>query len=192
MMFPFVHLFKGVDIQAYDKQVPLNPWTNVLQGTPKKTLSLKSNQNRNLFLCYCDQYESMGLQCLKYFQGEFIIHVGELIHTGCASGSPQAPWGRSSGPDFQVKLSELYHLVLTKKLDISFPFANDYLTVWKRTNIFDAKKAKKDLAGDADNDGDGDGGDDGDDGEQEADSWCDIPPNERIKSYATELYTHLL
>lgn len=43
------------------------------------------------------------LDLTKRFLGDFIIHVGELIHTGCASGAPQSPWGRSSAPDFQVR-----------------------------------------------------------------------------------------
>ena len=60
----------------------------VVQGDAK-FLKKKICKDRNLFLCYPDEGESVGMQCLENFRGEYIIHVGELMVTGCASGFPQ-------------------------------------------------------------------------------------------------------
>jgi hypothetical protein len=97
--------------------------------------------------------------------GGFIVHVGELLVTGCISGAPQAPWGRTSSADFQQRLYSDYHCVLTLPL-VSFPFSRDFLTVWKRTVMFDAQN----MEFDDDNDGDEDSGDEEDEGEEESDS----------------------
>jgi hypothetical protein len=39
-----------------------------------------------LFLCYPDDTEEMSTKCLRYFKGDFIIHVGELFSTGVLIG----------------------------------------------------------------------------------------------------------
>jgi hypothetical protein len=103
-------------------------WTTVRKGDPSILLqnnnskknkkkkdraeSASSSSSPALFLCYPDEGSSVGIECLNNILTtapdsrdpfcRYLIHVGELIHTGCASGSPQAPWGRSSSPDFQV------------------------------------------------------------------------------------------
>lgn len=151
----------------------------MFEGTPQSILTPAVAQNKqaplsalNLFLCYPDQGQEVGLPSLEAFQtltdeynnhgqgpvqrlskskskskeiqggeeigGGYIVHVGELLTTGCISGAPQAPWGRTSSPDFQERLFKDYHCVLTMPLE-SFPFSRDFLTVWKRTVMFDAK-----------------------------------------------------
>ena len=139
-----------------DSFIPL--LVKVHQGTPTSILSPAVSENKqlplsnlNLFLCYPDQGSDVGLPSLEAYQtltdchnqkgqqkGGYIVHVGELLVTGCISGAPQAPWGRTSTPEFQERLYTDYHCVLSIPLE-SFPFSRDFFTVWKRTAIFDAK-----------------------------------------------------
>jgi hypothetical protein len=60
----------------------------VKQGDAK-FLKNKECKGRNLFLCYPDEAEPVGIKCLEYFKGEYIVHVGELMATGSAGGFPQ-------------------------------------------------------------------------------------------------------
>lgn len=55
--------------------------------------------------------------------------------TGTLTGGEQRPWGRTSVSDFQVALAERFHCILCVPIP-SFPFSQDYLTVWKRTSFF--------------------------------------------------------
>ncbi|CCI39922.1 unnamed protein product [Albugo candida] len=105
-------------------------WTKVLSGTPEV---LSKHTERTLLLCYPDDFEeseeSMALTCLDHYNGDTIIHVGEWLgQTLCL---PDA-WGRTSSPEFQVKLSAIYHKVLQVPLP-SWHSSMDTLTVWKRT-----------------------------------------------------------
>ncbi|DAZ92387.1 TPA: hypothetical protein N0F65_003770 [Lagenidium giganteum] len=105
-------------------------WTEVLKGTPKM---LRKHSDRALFLCYPDDFEdsdeSMALECLNNYSGDTVIHVGEMLgQTLCL---PDA-WGRTSAPEFQVRLASLYHKVLQVPLP-SWHSSIDTLTVWKRT-----------------------------------------------------------
>jgi hypothetical protein len=106
---------QGINISPYDIQPPSECWTKVKHGDPSILIKKRKKfaPNSALFLCYPDEGASVGIECLSNILDstagdphdpfcQYIIHVGELIHTGCASGSPQAPWGRSSSPDFQV------------------------------------------------------------------------------------------
>jgi hypothetical protein len=111
---------KGVDIVAFDKTVSKDAWTSVLEGGAEKLSDEKIAKGKSLFLCYPDEEEPLALECLENFQGDFVIHVGELISTGQLSG-PQAPWGRTSSADFQVQLAEEFHCVLVADLP-RFPF----------------------------------------------------------------------
>ena len=61
-------------------------------------------------------------------------------------GYPQSPFGRTSSADFQIELSEKFHCVIKAEIP-RFPFSNDFLTVWKRTNfiqIFDGDESSND------------------------------------------------
>ncbi len=179
---------RGVDITAYDIFVDSkNSWTTVQKGGPK-VLKHIANKGRTLFLCYPDEAQDMSIECLDNYSGEYIVHVGELITTGTLSGSPQAPFGRTTSSDFSVRLAEEFHCVLTAQLP-RFPFSNDCITVWKRTKWVQGRAR--------------DGDDDGEEDEEEADEdkeenedddeWADIPASERMPlDRAAPCLEHLL
>jgi hypothetical protein len=100
-----------VDIVAYDIDVPPKPWTIIEQGGPEILLREEIVSNRNLFLCYPDEYNHMANQCLDFYEGEYIIHVGELINDPTYS-YPQRPWGRTTCGDFQMELMTHFHCIL--------------------------------------------------------------------------------
>lgn len=123
----------------------------VTQGGPE-ALAYPQNKNRTLFLCYPDEEEqhntptgkhetgvsiscSMAKQCLNFYGGEFIIHVGELYGDSISLDSQQAPWGRSSSWDFQIELMKSFHCVLKCSLKSSWLHVRDTISVWKRTSI---------------------------------------------------------
>eukprot|EP00957_Ditylum_brightwellii_P006732 511101-Ditylum_brightwellii.AAC.1 len=58
---------------------------------------------------------SLGYQCLENYTGNTIIHVGEL-YTDNTLSLEQAPWGRSSSPEFQQRLASEFHCILKAKL----------------------------------------------------------------------------
>lgn len=78
-------------------------------------------------------------------QGQYVIHVGEHILTGTCFGPPQAPFGRTSSADFQVKLAEDFHCILTAKLENRLPYSMDSISVWKRTEYVSGKEHEEDL-----------------------------------------------
>lgn len=86
---------RGVDVIAYDICAPKPSafsttksnqkqkskyWFDVRQGGPEV---LKGETNRALLLCYPDDFEeseeSLALKCLECYQGDTVIHVGELF-----------------------------------------------------------------------------------------------------------------
>ena len=98
-------------------------------------------KKRALFLCYPDeeefntdgsdnQCETMGAACLEHFQGDIVIHVGELY--GDTVSMDQAPWGRSSGSEFQQRLHSEFHCLLKAKLK-NWLHVKDTISIWKRT-----------------------------------------------------------
>ena len=176
-------LESDVDIISFDSAPPAKEeaWAPVQKGDPK-VLKKSSSKGRNLFLCYPDEGEGMALECLENFTGEYIIHVGELINSGTLS-LPQSAWGRTSAPDFQVKLNAEFHCVLNAQLSASFPFSRDCISVWKRTEFVRGK-----------------GGGEEEEEEEEVgvedekgDAWACIPLEERIPvDRAAPLYQHLI
>ena len=111
---------------------------HVLQGGPEV---LEEHSDRTLFLCYPDEDDtivtepeegpiSMGAACLKYYKGDYVIHVGELY--GSTLSMEQAPWGRSSSPEFQQQLAADFHCLLQISLP-SWLHVRDTLSVWKRS-----------------------------------------------------------
>ena len=106
-----------------------------------------SKSGRSLFLCYPDEDDaastapnddnankvpvSMGAECLEHFQGDFVIHVGELH--GDTISMDQAPWGRSSAPEFQQRLAAEYHCLLKATLPC-WLHVRDTISVWKRSD----------------------------------------------------------
>jgi hypothetical protein len=160
---------RGVDITPYDKHaasIP-NKWCEVLKGTAK-VLESGDLASHNLLLCYPDETSNVGARCLISFQGEFLLHIGELITTGSYTGGHQAPFGRTSSSDFQVALCEAFHCVLVVPL-VSFPFARDCLSVWKRTQCVAGRSGAA------------------------SDEWKDVPPEERLPlQIVAPAYKHLL
>lgn len=77
-----------------------------------------------------DRPSSMGAACLEYFKGDTIIHVGEIY--GDTLSMDHAPWGRSSGAEFQQRLFSEYHCILKAKLP-NWLHVRDTISVWKRT-----------------------------------------------------------
>jgi hypothetical protein len=134
---------RGVDIVAFDKFVfnessrsnaCTSCFTEVMEGGPEK-LQLPSMSHRNLFLCYPDESESMSIAALEIFSQEYLIHVGEMIHSGTCAGAPVAPFGRTSSAEFQVALTESFHCLLICQLQTTYPNSKDCISVWKRTRF---------------------------------------------------------
>ena len=137
-------MLEGVDIIGYD----VNPQQGgqIGDGTTRSFVAqpggpevLTEHPQRNLFLCYPDETvlqsedgeeTSLGALCLEHFQGEYVVHVGELY--GDTLSMDQAPWGRSSGASFQERLAAEYHCVLQVALP-NWLHVRDTLSVWKRS-----------------------------------------------------------
>lgn len=216
---------RSVDIVAVDKYThgSEEAWCTVIRGDAKilktdiaktkldpKTNAKKDKKRtpRTLLLCYPDQGENMASSCLENFEGDTILHVGELLPsgTGTRSGGLQAPWGRTTGADFQVALAESFHCVLSYALP-SMPFAKDYLTVWVRTkwtpgrwacdagsesgaSITSDPAPKKSQQGKPKRKP----GEEEEDEECEDDCWADIPEDECLPAIniAAPKFAHLL
>lgn len=166
----------GVDIVAFDREIDhSSAWAEVMLGGPKK-LSKKIAKGRNLFLCYPDEDSSLASQCLTNFNGDYILHIGELITTGQLS-SPQAPWGRTTSADFQVSLMSDFHCVLVAELP-AFPFSRDCISVWKRTDFV---RGKESIDAEFGSSPDDDGKEDEVDSDSaEDDAWASVPVSERL------------
>ena len=163
---------RGVDIVPFDVySKPKKCWTTVYKGGPE-IISHRYARNRNLFLCYPDEQESIAFECLENFTGEYVIHVGELITTGTMGGPPQAPFGRTSSSAFQLELMSTFHCVLAAELYLALPFSKDCITVWKRSNFVLGRVLNEGMSDDEeeeDDDDDDDEDDDDDDDDEEDD-----------------------
>lgn len=161
-------------------------WTEVRRGGAEK-LATPEAAGRTLFLCYPDEVSDLGLQCLRRFAGDTIVHVGELVTDGTLS-LPQAPWGRTSAEEFQVNLFSKFHCILRAALP-SFPTGRDAITVWKRTTTCPVL-----MPGSGSSDGEDDGDDDEEeDAGPEVHWWRHIPVAERLEvDAAAPCAAHLL
>jgi len=131
-----------------------NDGFTIYKGGPE-ALNSEVAEKRILFLCYPDEdvyageggniedegsggaddareqmSTSLGAACLEHFKGDTIIHVGELV--GDTISMDQAPWGRSSGAEFQQRLYAEYHCILKAKL-MNWLHVQDSISVWKRS-----------------------------------------------------------
>lgn len=204
----------NADIVCFDKYSIEKPWTTVYQGGPEVLKISKIAKGRNLFLCYPDENESMAVECIQYYQGEYIIHVGELIVTGGTLSQIQSPWGRTSTSEFQVLLMEQFHCVLITEIP-TFPFSSDHISVWKRTKTVYGKESHfqdeeeeeiedkedfpvKDLSKPVDTANkeltvDENEVDDGEEEDEDGDLWRSIPPDEVLHfNIAASAFAHLL
>ncbi|CAM9433845.1 unnamed protein product [Hapterophycus canaliculatus] len=109
-------------------------WIEVKEGGPE-VLEEPCNEGRSLFLCYPDDFEgeteSLGLRCLHSFEGDVVLHVGELFGDSVSMTPGQSPWGRTTSQDCQEELASKFHCILKVPLP-SWPHSRDTLTVWKR------------------------------------------------------------
>ena len=123
---------------------------------------------------------SMAYECLQYYQGDTVIHVGELMNViSPIIGNDTAPYGRTSSISFQEYLFSHYHCILQYKLPLNWLHTNnDYLTVWKRsrnvTTIVYSTSLDQETNGNTNDD------DDDDDGEDEEVQYRHIPFEERL------------
>mmetsp|Transcript_30258 Transcript_30258/g.73635 ORF Transcript_30258/g.73635 Transcript_30258/m.73635 type:complete len:489 (+) Transcript_30258:38-1504(+) len=157
------------------------------------------NKNRTLFLCYPDDedmategedndgtIQSFGWNCLDHFQGQYVIHVGELIMADNNLSYDQAPWGRSSSPEFQQRLMSEYHCIYKITLP-SWVHVRDTLSVWKRTELCTMVFAA------GDDEDDDEGGNNGEEEEEEEVHYRHIPPDEILPvDVAALCMAHLL
>uniref|UniRef100_H3B168 Uncharacterized protein n=2 Tax=Latimeria chalumnae TaxID=7897 RepID=H3B168_LATCH len=127
----FLLQHQGVDVLAFDANTiyPLEMrYTEILTGGPE---TLQQFPDRALFLSWPDAEESstFSLDCLSYYTGDTVCHVGELL------GETQSanPWGQSTSRDFQLALAEDFCCVCRIRLP-SWPGHMDSFTVWKKKN----------------------------------------------------------
>ena len=144
---------RGVEIAAYDRDVGAEaraagvgvaPWTEVRQGSAE-VLGQAGHAGAALLLMYPDDLEEgedaipLSLASLEAFEGETLIHVGELFGEslsvsmeGQELSDVDYPWGRSTDARFQIRLVSSFHKVLQVPLPC-WANARDSLTVWRRT-----------------------------------------------------------
>ncbi|KAF1323572.1 Clavaminate synthase, partial [Globisporangium splendens] len=100
---------------AYHGQVP--PFCAIGKGGPE-VLKQDDMKARNLFLCYPPPHDDMAFNCLRFFQGEYVIHVGE--------------WQGDTGDRrFEKELETRFNLV-NEHLLPNWGNSAYSLTVWKR------------------------------------------------------------
>ena len=151
----------GVDIDCFDilEKKKKNKGTKrasregdifeVKKGGPDVLLrDAYKDGKRNLFLCFPDEDvqegqgqvddgsddehapASLALACLNNFSGDYVVHVGELF--GDTVSCEQAPFGRSSGAEFQCSLYKNFHCLLKASLP-KWPHEAQTISVWKRS-----------------------------------------------------------
>ena len=175
---------RGCDVIAVDKYTKENndkPFIDdIVAGDASFLKNKKKCKGRALMLCYPDDRESLSLDCLEVFQGDTIIHVGELCTTltGTHAAGLQRPWGRTTCSEFQVELATAFHCVLNQKLAGAFPHSNDYISVWKRTQFVTTTSSSSDD----------------EEEEEEEEGWAVIPAGERLPviNVAAPAFQHLL
>mmetsp|Transcript_2310 Transcript_2310/g.5463 ORF Transcript_2310/g.5463 Transcript_2310/m.5463 type:complete len:300 (-) Transcript_2310:42-941(-) len=184
---------RGVDVVAFDAKPPPKCYFDVKVGGPEVCSSLS---DRSLFLCYPDDAcradlddkedssksdseedpGSLALACLRAYEGEAIVVVGESVCSGGTLSLAQAPWGRSCDSLFQVELAQSFHPVLVAALP-RWPLSRDCIVVWLRTRVCPVVFEKESD----------------DDSETDAMLWGDIPESEILAAdCAAPCARHLL
>ncbi|XP_030041501.1 uncharacterized protein LOC115456511 [Microcaecilia unicolor] len=121
----------GVDVLSFDTNIVYPPemrYTEILTSGPE---ILEQFPERGLLLSWPDTEESsmFSLDCLAFFQGETIIHIGELLGETLSAN----PWGQSTARDFQLALATDFCCVKRMRLP-NWPGHMDSLSIWKRKN----------------------------------------------------------
>lgn len=122
---------RGMDVIAYDESpvdgVQRNPWhptarrawTQVVQGT---AVAVKPHHDRAMLLVWPPRDEPFATHCLKLYQGDTVVHIGDL--GGC-----------TGTPGFFNLLKDEW--VLRQEVtNPSWPWINDKLTIWKRREAY--------------------------------------------------------
>jgi len=176
---------QGVNVIPFDAVVPEEGHTAVRRGGAE-VLSTPEAAGRTLFLCYPDESGKLAQDCLNRFTGTTIVHVGELISDGTLS-LEQAPWGRTSHKDFQVKLMSSFHCILRAQLH-AYPTGRDSISVWRRSTTCPVW-----MPGDEDDDEQDDEEEGGEAAQCEVQWWRHIPKQERLPvDAAAPCCSHLL
>ncbi|KAM4796522.1 uncharacterized protein WCC33_001657 [Rhinophrynus dorsalis] len=120
---------RGLDVVAFDQNSIFPPdlrYTEVMTAGPE---ILERFPDRALLLAWPDADESshFSRDCLAYFRGQTLIHIGELLGETMSSN----PWGQSTSRDFQLALAEDFCCVKRLRLP-SWPGHVDSFSVWKR------------------------------------------------------------
>ncbi|XP_060704334.1 uncharacterized protein LOC132830559 isoform X2 [Hemiscyllium ocellatum] len=122
---------QGVDLISFDTNTIYPPemrYSEILTSDPEM---LEQFPDRVLFLAWPDIDESstFSLDCLSYFRGDIILHVGELLGETLSANH----WGQSTSRNFQLALAEDFCCLSRVKLP-NWPGHLDSLTMWKRKN----------------------------------------------------------
>jgi hypothetical protein len=132
--------------------------------------------------------------------------MGRSYHP--TAGPPQSAFGRTSSAEFQVELAESFHCLLKINLP-RFPFSNDTLSVWKRTEYVEGidlldddrseaggsesepvescKKSKRFKYDDVSSTSSSTGPDPG-----SASLWANIPEDEKVSDFSASCVSFLL
>jgi len=133
-----------------NSKVVKDPSNLVVQEGGPEVLLRPELKSRTLFLCYPDEEDeedvedttdsegqpplSFGWQCLNAYKGTYVIHVGELAFLDSSLNLDQAPWGRSSSPEFQQRLASEFHCIAKIQLP-NWLHVRDSISVWKRSEL---------------------------------------------------------
>ena len=76
----------GGEILCFDKATKNNQysekqWTEINKGLPKDLINYSA---RTLFLCWPPYEDEMAAQCLRFFEGRYVIYIGES-EGGCTA-----------------------------------------------------------------------------------------------------------
>lgn len=116
---------QSINIVAHDVIESKDRWTEILPNGPKYLLD-DVNNGRNLFLCHPESSSEslvIAMECLNYYNGNFIIHVGDL----------DSPNYDDDVVEFSQAIKSSFHCLLRANLSVRLPWTNDCISVWKRT-----------------------------------------------------------
>eukprot|EP00537_Pseudo-nitzschia_pungens_P011284 CAMPEP_0172382996 /NCGR_PEP_ID=MMETSP1061-20121228/925_1 /TAXON_ID=37318 /ORGANISM="Pseudo-nitzschia pungens, Strain cf. pungens" /LENGTH=470 /DNA_ID=CAMNT_0013111087 /DNA_START=140 /DNA_END=1555 /DNA_ORIENTATION=+ len=142
---------RGVDVAAYDLPDSQSGQKHRFRHSIVKDGSIEQvkapeNADRVLVVCWPDYVGDstqddadrgdFGVETLKAYQGDTVVHIGELESTGVAAaaegwGNPFPPGGSSTSAGFQKELVANFELKETVHLP-NWPPYNSHMTVWTR------------------------------------------------------------
>ena len=119
--------FYALDVIAFDSNTSYPEsmhYMDIQKGGPEM---LKNFEDRALLLAWPDKDEEskFSLECLNYYDGNTIIHVGELHGETFSSN----PWGQSTSRIFQMEIGKKFRCVYRRRLP-NWPGYMDSLSIW--------------------------------------------------------------